>query len=36
MAVKRRAAFVRWLLIAVIVVSIAALLGLPQLIGQLF
>lgn len=36
MAVKRGAEFVRWLLIAVIIVSAAQLLGLFQLIGRLF
>ncbi len=36
MAVKRGAAFVRWLLIAVIVVSAAQLLGVFDLVAQLF
>lgn len=36
MAVKRGAAFVRWLLIAVVAVSAASLLGLFDLVGRLF
>ncbi len=36
MAVKRGAAFVRWLLIAVVIVSAAQLLGLVDLVRQLF